>query len=98
MGALDQFKAKAIRFKLIDGRSFRVIGELDDCIRIAIKSQKPELIRELMWNEFEVFMAIVAPAFNTPAAEYPQIRKAAARDLPAALASFADMAKQIEKE
>ena len=44
------------------------------------------------WREFASLLNVVAPAFNTPADEYAEIRQAAFRDLPAAILSFRRMA------
>lgn len=46
------------------------------------------------WRTLESLLAIVGPAYNTPAHEYLEIRQAAASDLPAAITSFKEMAKQ----
>lgn len=45
-------------------------------------------------REFETLLAIVAPAYNTPAHEYAEIRDAAASDLAAAVSAYRNMAKQ----
>jgi hypothetical protein len=49
------------------------------------------------WREFEILLLIVGTEYNTPAHEYPQMRQAAANDLPAALMSYRDMANQIKE-
>ena len=49
---------------------------------------------ELQWREFEALLAIVGPAYRTPADEYPAIRKAAQKDLANALIAFRNMARQ----
>jgi hypothetical protein len=48
-------------------------------------------------REFELLLAIVATAHHTPTDEYDELRETAEQDLPAALVSFRDMAKQIER-
>ena len=49
------------------------------------------------WREFESLLAIVGPAHDTPAHEYPKMRQAAANDLPAAILAFRDMADRIKE-
>jgi len=46
------------------------------------------------WREFESLLAIVAPAYNTPAHEYAEIRETAAGAFKAALETFTNMAKK----
>lgn len=48
------------------------------------------------WAEFEALLAIVAPAYDTPAHEYDWAREAARGDLAAALIAYRAMAKEIE--
>jgi hypothetical protein len=48
------------------------------------------------WREFESLLAIVAPAYNTPAHELIEIRETAHNDLASALIAYRLMAKQIE--
>lgn len=48
------------------------------------------------WREFEKLLAIVAPAYNTPAHEYAEIRETAAGDMAAAIETYRSMAKQIK--
>jgi hypothetical protein len=47
------------------------------------------------WREFESLLAIVAPAYNTPAHELDEIREAARNDLALALVAYRLMAKEI---
>jgi hypothetical protein len=47
------------------------------------------------WREFESLLAIVAPAYNTPAHELDEIREAARNDLAWALVVYRFMAKEI---
>lgn len=47
------------------------------------------------WREFESLLAIVAPAYNTPAHELEEIREAARNDLTWALIAYRFMAKEI---
>jgi hypothetical protein len=47
------------------------------------------------WREFESLLAIVAPAYNTPAHELDEIREAARRDIASALIAYRPMAKEI---
>ncbi len=47
------------------------------------------------WQEFEALLAIVGPAYDTPAHEYAWAREAAQDDLEAALVSYREMAAQI---
>ena len=49
------------------------------------------------WREFEMLLAIVAPAYNTPAHELDEIRNTARDDLSSALIAYRVMAKQIER-
>ena len=48
------------------------------------------------WRELENLLAIVGPAYRTPAHEYAEMREAARNDLTAALECYRIMAKQIE--
>lgn len=93
MGAVEQFMRRGIRLELADGDNVRAIGTLNESLRAAIKTQKAQIIGELNWREFEALLAIVAPAYNTPAHEYAEMREAARRDLPAAIHAYRDMAK-----
>jgi hypothetical protein len=47
------------------------------------------------WQEFESLLAIVAPAYNTPANELDEIREVACRDIASALIAYRLMAKEI---
>ena len=47
------------------------------------------------WREFEVLLAILGPAYQTPAHEYSQMREAARHDLPAALICYRSLLAQI---
>lgn len=95
MGALDTFLAKGIRFELLTEDQIRAQGALDDSLREAIKAAKPNIINELQWREFELLLAIVAPAYNTAANEYDEIREAARNDLASALIAYRLMAKEV---
>ena len=46
------------------------------------------------WREFETLLAIVGPAYNTPAHEYAEIRDAARRDIQAALECYRLLANE----
>lgn len=94
MGVLDQFIKRGIRLELADNDNVRAIGNLNDSLRAAIKTQKIQIIGELQQKEFDVLLAIVAPAHNTPEHEYAVIREAAASDLSAAVSTYRSMAKQ----
>jgi hypothetical protein len=96
MGALDQFTRRGIRLELADGDNVRAIGTLNDSLRSAIKTQKAQIIGELQRREFETLLAIVAPAYNTPAHEYAEIRAAARDDLDCALIAYRDLARQVD--
>ena len=48
------------------------------------------------WREFENLLAIVAPAYNTPAHEYAELREVARGDLANALVYYRNEAKRIE--
>jgi hypothetical protein len=96
MGAVEQFTRRGIRLELADGNNVRAIGTLNDSLRAAIKTQKAQIIDELKRQEFEALLSIVAPAYNTPAHEYQQIREVAATDLVAALACFRELARQAQ--
>jgi len=93
MGVLDQFIKRGIRLELADNDNVRAIGNLNDSLRAAIKTQKIQIIGELQQKEFDVLLAIVAPAHNTPAQEYADIRGAAEDDLTNALIAFREMGK-----
>ncbi len=94
MRAIEQFMRQGIRLELADDNNVRAIGTLTDHARTAIKSCKPQIINELQWRELERLLAIVAPAYNIPADEYPLIREIAQSDLPAALACYRDLARR----
>jgi hypothetical protein len=47
------------------------------------------------WQEFETLLAIVAPAYKTPAHELNEIREAARDDLAAALVAYRLMAREV---
>jgi hypothetical protein len=47
------------------------------------------------WQEFEALLEIVAPAYNTAANEYDEIREAARNDLAWALVVYRFMAKEV---
>lgn len=98
MGALDAFLARGVRFELLSGDQVRAIGTLDDTMRADIKAQKPALVCELQWVEFERLLAIVGPAYSTPAPEYADIRAAARGDLAGALMAYRGMADQLRNE
>ena len=95
MGAIEHFLTQGIRLELAAGENVRVIGKLNDSLRDAIKTQKPQLIYELQWQEFESLLASVAPTYNTPAHELDEIRVVARIDLSAALCAYRAMAKQM---
>jgi len=46
-------------------------------------------------SQFEALLAIVAPAHNTPAEQYAEIREAAKGDIAGAIASFTEQARQV---
>jgi hypothetical protein len=96
MGAVEQFTRRGIRLELADGDNVRAIGTLSDSLRSAIKTQKVQIVDELKRQEFEALLSIVAPAYDTPAHEYAEIREAAAGDMAAAIETYRSMAKQIK--
>jgi hypothetical protein len=96
MGAIDQFTRRGIRLELADGDNVRAIGGLNDSLRAAIKTQKAQIVEELQWQEFEALLSIVAPAYNTPAHEYAEIRATALADLACALIAYRDLARQVD--
>ena len=96
MGALDAFLASGVRFELLAGDQIRAIGSLNDALRTEIKAQKPIIIDELQWLEFERLLAIVAPAYRTPAHEYAEMRAAARGDLACALIAYRELARQVD--
>lgn len=96
MGALEDFARIGVRLEIEGAGNLRAFGQLTKSARQAIKSRKPELITELLRREFEILLAIVGPAYNTPAHEYPQIRQAAANDLPAAILAYRAMSNQCK--
>ncbi len=96
MGAIERFQTQGIHLELAADEHIRVTGKLDDTLRTAIKTQKPQLIHELQWREFESLLAIVAPTYNTPAHELEEIREAAESDLLAALCAYRLMARHIK--
>lgn len=61
---------------------------------------EPAPLRDIseQWREFERLLAIVGPAYNTPAHEYAEIQQAASEDLPAALTAFHDLASQLPRQ
>lgn len=61
----------------------------------AYQLKKQPLRDELQWREFEALLAVVAPAYNTPAHEYAEIREIAAGDLLAAIACYLSLAQEI---
>ncbi len=60
---------------------------------LAVASPLSETSKQ--WQEFEALLAIVGPAYDTPAHEYEWAREAAQDDLEAALVSYREMAAQI---
>ena len=96
MGAVDRFLTHGIRLELAADDNIRAIGTLNEMLRAAIKTQKTQLIYELQWREFESLLAIVAPAYKTPAHELDEIRAAAKHDLDAALTTYRNIAKQLK--
>lgn len=98
MGALEQFARRGIRLELADGDNVRAIGTLNDSLRTAIKTQKPQIIGELKRREFEALLAIVARAHNTPAHEIVELRQLARDNIDDALSCYRIMAKQIHAD
>ena len=94
MGAIEHFSAHGVRFELQAGDTIRAIGRLDDLLRADIKLHKANIVRELQWQEFESLLAIVGPAYRTPADEYALIREGARNDLANALIAFRELARQ----
>ncbi|MFN8696745.1 MAG: hypothetical protein ACK5XE_10560 [Burkholderiales bacterium] len=95
MGAVEQFTRRGIRLELAEGDNVRAIGALNESLRMAIKTQKRQIINELRWREFEALLAIVAPAYRTPAHELEEIRAIARADLASAIEAYRIMARQI---
>ena len=98
MGAVEQFAWRGIRLELADGDNVRAIGALNDSLRTAIKTQKPQIIGELQRREFEALLAIVGPAYNTAAHEYAELREVALNDLANALVYYRNEAKRIKAD
>ena len=98
MGALDAFLARGVRFELLADDQLKAIGTLDENLRMDIKATKPAIVGELLWAEFESLIAIVGPAYRTPAHEYEAIRETARGDLANALIAFREMANQVRGE
>ena len=96
MEAIEQFARRGIRLELADGDNVRAIGTLNDSLRAAIKTQKAQIIGELQQSEFETLLAIVAPAYNTPAQEYAELRECARGDLANALVYYRSEAMRIK--
>ena len=96
MGVIEYFRAHGVRFEMQSANAIRAIGLLDDPLRAEIKAQKASIIHELHWREFESLLAIVGPAYRTPAHEYAVIRQAAEQDMTAALIAYREMARQID--
>ena len=96
METIEHFRAHGVRFELQAGDTIRAIGRLDDPLRADIKLHKANIIHELQWREFESLLAIVGPAYRTPAHEYPLMRQAAQQEMPAALIAYREMARQID--
>lgn len=69
-------------------------NSLHGCLPVAQRTQPAQQVRD--WQEFESLLAIVGPAYNTPAHEYELICEVARQDLPAALEAYRGMARQIE--
>lgn len=69
---------------------------LHACEDVAQQAQHTQQHEGIEWLEFEALLAIVAPAYNTPAHEYAWAREAARGDLDAALIAYRLMAKEIE--
>ena len=95
MGALEHFLTHGIRLELEAGDNVRAIGSLNESLRTAIRAQKPQIVGELQWREFEVLLAVIGPAYRTPAHEYADMREAARRDLPAALTCYRSLLAQL---
>lgn len=98
MGALKHFLAYGVHFELQAGDSIRAIGRLDDSLRSDIRTRKQLIIDELRWREFESLLAVVGPAYRTPAHEYAEMRECALGDLANALTCYQSMAKQINRK
>lgn len=96
MGAIEQLLAKGIRLELQPDNNIRATGRLDDSLRASIRAQKQVLVTELQWRAFEHLLAVVGPAFRTPAHEYAEIREAAKRDLTGALSAYQAMIRKLE--
>lgn len=96
MRALEHFLSRGIQLKLVADKNIGVLGNLNDSLREAIKSQKLQIIDELRWQEFESLLAIVAPAYKTTAYELDVIRITARTDLSAAICAYRAMARRIK--
>jgi hypothetical protein len=97
MEVLAHFRLHGVRFELNPNQALRAIGVLTEKLRTEIKAQKNSIVYALQWQEFEALLAIVAPAYNTPAHEVDWAREAARGDLEAALVSYREMAAQAVK-
>jgi hypothetical protein len=95
MEVLAHFLKQGVRFALNPNDAVLATGIINDTLRAEIKAQKDNIIYALKWNEFESLLAVVAPAYNTPAHEYDWAREAARGDLDAALVSYRELAAQI---
>ena len=54
-------------------------------------------VQDASRQEFERLLAIVGPAYRTPATEYAEMREAARGDLENALVAYRELAKQISE-
>lgn len=70
------------------------------CTPVAHHAQQPAndtAIRE-HWQEFERLLAVVGPAYTTPAHEYSIIRAAASGDLAYALMAYRELARKVKDQ
>lgn len=71
-----------------------VVGTVARIATVAIAN--PATQEAEQWLEFKRLLAIVAPAYRTPAHEYAEIRTAARADLACALIAYRELARQVD--
>ena len=71
-----------------------VVGTVARIATVAIAN--PATQEAEQWLEFKRLLAIVAPAYRTPAHEYAEMRAAARGDLACALIAYRELARQVD--
>ena len=74
-------------------RQADVVGTVARIATVAIANSTTQEADQ--WREFEMLLAIVAPAYNTASHELDEIRETARNDLSSALIAYRFMAKEI---